>query len=56
MVGPLAFPAWLVVRGAPGGVRPMIPGPVGGVPFDTVRVAADSTLDQLIVAYRLTQR
>jgi hypothetical protein len=54
--GPLPQPAWLVVRGAPGGVRPPMPGPVGGVAFDTVRVAADSTADQLIVAYRLVAR
>lgn len=53
---PLPQPAWLVVRGAPGGVRPPMPGPIGGVAFDTVRVAADSTPDQLVIAYRLVAR
>ena len=43
-------------RGAPGGVHPPMPGPIGGAAFDTVRVAADSTPSQLIVAYRLVAR
>ena len=54
--GGLPSPSWLVVRGAPGRVHPPMPGPIGGVAFDTVRVAADSTPSQLIVAYRLVAR